>query len=146
MSPVNPTPVPRLLALDYGQKRTGVAISDELGMLAHPRPALKGLGQQELLRAIARLVEEESITEVVVGLPATLSGGQSEQTRAVRSFIASLRQSLTVPVVESDERLSSVQASSSLGIRDRSRSGTLDSAAAAIVLQSVLDTRRGTIG
>lgn len=131
----------RLLALDHGLKRTGVALGDELGLFAHPRPALVGLSEGELVDAVARLVAAESVAEVIVGLPTTLSGGDSEQTRAVRTFIHALRKALDVPVTETDERLSSVQAGGALGVKDRKRSGTLDSAAAAVVLQSVLDSR-----
>lgn len=135
-----PAPV-RVLALDYGSRRTGVALSDELGMFAHPRPAFVGLGEGELLKAVAHLVEAESIAEVVVGVPTTLAGGNSAQTREVRAFIASLRKLLRVPVTEADERLSSAQAGGALGVKDRGRTGSLDSAAAAVILQSVLDSR-----
>ena len=131
----------RVLALDHGLRRTGVALSDELGLFAHPRPALVGLSERELADAIAELVTAESVAEVVVGLPTTLAGGDSEQTRAVRRFIGTLRKVLSVPVTEADERLSSVQAGGALGVKDRKRTGSLDSAAAAIVLQSVLDAR-----
>ncbi len=131
----------RLLALDHGLKRTGVALGDELGMFAHPRPALVGFDDKRLVAAVARLVAEESVSEVIVGVPVTLSGGDSEQTRAVRALISQLRKALDVPVTEADERLSSVQASGAMGVKDRKRSGTLDSAAAAVVLQSVLDSR-----
>jgi putative holliday junction resolvase len=129
------------LALDHGLKRTGVALSDELGMFAHPRPALVGLQPEALLASIAEFVAAESVAEVIVGVPTTLAGGNSEQTRAVRAFIAALRKRLSVPVSEADERLSSVQAGGALGVKDRKRTGTLDSAAAAVVLQSVLDAR-----
>ncbi len=134
----------RLLALDPGERRVGVAVSDELGLYAHPRPALIGLGQG-LVEAVARLVEDEGISEVVVGLPLRLSGGDSEQTASARALVASLRKRLRVPVTEWDERLSSVQAARAVKGSRRQRSGELDSAAAALVLQAALDARRAEV-
>ena len=119
----------------------GVAISDELGLYAHPRPALVGLGQG-LVEAVARLVEADEVSEVIVGLPLRLSGGDSEQTAAARALVVRLRARLGVPVTEWDERLSSVQAARAVRGAARRRSGELDSAAAAIVLQAALDARR----
>lgn len=122
----------------------GVAVSDELGLYAHPRPALIGLGQG-LVEAVARLVEDEGISEVIVGLPLRLSGGDSEQTASARALVASLRKRLRVPVTEWDERLSSVQAARAVKGSRRQRSGELDSAAAALVLQAALDARRAGV-
>jgi putative Holliday junction resolvase len=137
-----PSPLPpphRLLGLDPGERRTGVALSDELGLLAHPRPAIAGSGL-DAVETIAALVEREGVGEVVVGLPLRLDGGESAQTNAVRRFAAALQKKLGVPVTVWDERLSSVQASRSVRGRKRT-SGELDSAAAAIVLQALLDAR-----
>ena len=130
---------PRLLALDLGSKRTGLAISDELGYFAHPRPALKG-NHQTLLNTLPTLIHQEGITEVVVGLPLSLSGEDSPQTTKTRSFINQLRQRLDIPVTTQDERLSTAEASRYVP-SNHHRDGQLDSAAAAILLQSVLDSR-----
>ncbi len=145
-----PQPVPhpsrpghRLLALDPGERRTGVAISDELGLYAHPRPALVTRSREELVNAVVRLVESEGVEGVVVGLPLALSGADSRQTATVRDLVALLRGRLHVPVTEWDERFSSVEAARVVKGASRRRSGELDSAAAAVVLQSVLDSRRG---
>ncbi|MCK9519775.1 MAG: Holliday junction resolvase RuvX [Dehalococcoidia bacterium] len=132
----------RLLALDPGERRTGVAISDELGLFAHPRAALIR-GRRDLVDEVLRIVEEEGIDEVVVGLPLSMSGRESEQTRRAREFTARLRSRLSIPVTEWDERLSSVQAARTVTGRERRSSGQLDSAAAAVILQAVLDSRRG---
>jgi putative Holliday junction resolvase len=141
--PRSPQPHRRLLALDPGERRVGVAISDELGMYAHPRGAIGG-GPRSV-DTIAALVEAESISEVIVGLPLSLSGADSSQTRAARAFAMSLRARLAVPVTEWDERLSSVEAGRIVH-GARRRSGDLDSAAASVVLQAVLDFRRGGVG
>lgn len=133
----------RLLALDPGERRTGVAVSDELGLFAHPRPAIVTGGRDELAGAVARLVEEEGASEVIVGLPLSLSGEDSAQTASVRELIALLRRTLSVPVTAWDERLSSVQAGRTVKGAGRRRAGEVDSAAAALVLQTVLDSRAG---
>lgn len=134
-------PPTRLMALDFGSRRTGVAISDELGLYAHPRPAIKG-GVRVLLDAIPPLVAAEAIGEVIVGLPRTLAGEDSPQTEATRAFVERLREQLDVPVTTWDERLTSVEAARYVP-SDRHRDGALDSAAAALLLQAVLDSRAG---
>ena len=131
----------RLMALDVGSRRTGVAVSDELGLYAHARPALKG-GTRALLDALPPLVEADGIDEVVVGLPLTLAGEDSAQTAATRAFVERLRECLDVPVTTWDERLSTVEAARYVP-SDRHRDGALDSAAAALLLQAVLDQRAG---
>ena len=107
-------------------------------MYAHQRPAL--VAGSRALDEIARLVEAEAIAEVIVGLPLSLSGAESAQTLTAREFANRLRARLSVPVTEWDERLSSVEAARTIRGPAR-RSGELDSAAASIVLQAVLDFR-----
>ncbi len=133
-----PTPA-RLMALDVGSRRTGVAVSDELGLYAHPRAALKG-GARALQAALPALVAAEQIDEVIVGLPLTLAGEDSAQTTATRALVERLRALLTIPVTIWDERLSSVEAARYVP-GERHRDGSLDSAAAAVLLQAVLDSR-----
>lgn len=129
------------MALDVGSRRTGVAVSDELGLYAHARPALKG-GARALLESLPPLVHAEDISEVIVGLPLTLAGEDSPQTAATRAFVERLRERLDVPVTTWDERLSSVEAARYVP-SSRHRDGSLDSAAAALLLQAVLDSRAG---
>jgi len=137
-----PQPQHRLLALDPGEARVGVAVSDALGLYAHPRPAIRTRSRQEAVRTVARLVDAEDVGEVIVGLPLTLQGERGHQAEAAQGFVAALRAALSVPVREVDERLSSAQAAATNpGLAGR-RDGTLDSAAAAVILQSVLDARR----
>lgn len=130
------------MALDPGSRRTGVAVSDELGLYAHPRPALRG-GARALLEAVPALVEREGVGEVIVGLPLTLAGGDSDQTRAVRALADRLRERLAVPVRTRDERLTTAQAARHAPDARARRDGSLDSAAAAILLQAELDARAG---
>ncbi len=137
-----PQPPRRLLALDPGERRIGVAISDELGLYAHPRPAIRVRPGVDTIDLVAALVAQEDIGEVVVGRPLSLSGAESAQTVAARAFTQRLREKLAIPVTEWDERLSSVEAGRTVVGASRRRSGDLDSAAAGIVLQAVLDSRR----
>lgn len=141
----NPPPLPRrLLGLDPGERRTGVAVSDELGLYAHPRPAIHSLSEGQLIEAVARVASEEAVSEVVVGMPISMSGKDSSQTVQVRSLVDRLRERLSVPVSTWDERLSSVEAGRTVREGGK-RTGASDSAAAAIILQAVLDSRRGGI-
>ncbi len=133
---------PRLLSLDPGEARIGVAVSDDLGLYAHPRAAIKTRSVAEAVRAVTRLVEQESISEVIIGLPLTLAGARGHQVEAVRPLVEALRKALEVPVREVDERFSSAQAVATQPRLSGKRDGTLDSASAAVVLQSVLDSRR----
>ena len=139
----SPPPQPRLLALDPGEARIGVAVSDELGLYAHPRPALDARREAQAIAAIARLVQADGVGEVIVGLPLTLAGERGYQVEAIRSFVEALRKELRVPVREVDERLSSAQAAAQAPSLAGRRDGTLDSASAAVVLQGILDARRG---
>jgi putative Holliday junction resolvase len=139
-----PRRAPRLLAVDPGERRTGIALSDELGLFAHPRPAIVANGRHSLVAALRNVVEAEGVSEVVVGLPLSLSGRESEQTTRSRALIAELRQQIGVPVTEWDERLSSAEAARRVPSR-RHRTGELDSEAASIILQAVLDSRRGAL-
>lgn len=131
-----------MLALDPGSHRTGVALSDELGMFAHPRPAIHSASTLLLVDEVARLAGADDVGEVVVGLPLSLSGRDSDQTVSVRELVRALRKRLTVPVSTWDERLSSVQAARTVKGSAKRKSGVLDSESAAIVLQAVLDSRR----
>lgn len=129
------------MAIDPGERRTGVAVSDDLGLLAHPRQAIIG-SSDALPAAVAALVTAEGADELVVGMPVTMRGGSSAQTRTVGELVRLLRGSLSIPVTTWDERLSSAQAARTVKGADRRRRGELDSAAAAVILQAVLDSRR----
>lgn len=134
----------RILALDPGEARIGVALSDELGMLAHPRSAIPARDQRHAIQTIATLVQAEQIAEIIVGLPLTLSGAHGAQAHAAQAFAAQLRQAVSVPVRTADERLTSAQAARQAPAAARRRDGTLDSLAAAILLQAELDARKRT--
>ncbi len=135
----------RVAAIDFGKARVGVAVSDELGAMAHPRPALDGKNRRALLNALVSLAEEEGIERFVVGYPLSMSGESGVAARRVARFCQQLAQATRVAVELVDERLTSVQAERELvasGTKKRDRQGKIDGVAAAIILQTWLDRRR----
>ena len=134
----------RILALDVGDKRIGVAVSDLLGILASPLTAIERTSDSKAIDTILRTLNEQEAGEIIVGLPISLSGGYSGQTKSVAAFVRKLEERSPVPVKTVDERYSTVEAerllSQSKPTRARSR-GEIDAAAAAVILQSYLDTR-----
>jgi putative Holliday junction resolvase len=139
----------RVLGVDVGERRIGLAISDRTRTLATPLSTITvhtgAEGVQRVLQEIERLSsEEDGLIEVVVGLPVRLDGRPTEQTPRVHTFIETLRSRTAVRIVTADERLTSREAESRLAIRDkdwRVRKKKLDAAAAAIMLQDYLDGR-----
>ncbi len=138
----------RVLALDLGLRRIGVAISDATGTLARPLAVIDASGPAQLARvveAIARAAaEDDGLGRVVVGLPRRLDGTPNDQTPVVLAFVEALKARVALPIDLQDERLSSVEAESRLAARDRdwrSRKKKLDAAAAAVILQDYLDSR-----
>jgi putative Holliday junction resolvase len=123
----------RLLALDYGVARTGVAISDETGSIARPLTVVARAGTAAGLEAVRGLVATEGVSRVVVGLPVSLDGGEHGQAREVRSFVARLRRVIDVPVDLYDERFTTAIA------QQRGGRGALDARAAAQILEDYLN-------
>ncbi|MBI4957232.1 MAG: Holliday junction resolvase RuvX [Myxococcales bacterium] len=138
-------PVGRVAALDWGKARVGLAVSDELGLYAHARPALDGRDRRALLSALATLAREEPIRRFLVGLPLDMSGRDGPAADRATRFAAAVCQATGVEVELVDERLTTVQAERSLAEQGASTSERIarrDGAAAAILLQSWLDGRR----
>ena len=133
----------RILAIDYGERRIGLALSDPLGIIAKPLKVIDVKYDPEYLLTIEQLVNEYSIQKIIVGLPLTLKGGYSKQTNIIIDFIEVLKNKITVPIVKVDERLSSLAAKKSLidqGIDLKFNKGEIDKTAAAIILQEYLDS------
>ena len=136
----------RVLALDIGAKRTGLAISDASGTLARPLGVIHGANVLDavLSRVEALQAEDDGLGAIVVGHPRRLDGSPNDQTAHVVSLVAALRTRTSIPISLQDERLSSVEAESRLALREkdwRRRKEKLDAAAAAIILQDFLDSR-----
>jgi putative Holliday junction resolvase len=135
----------RVLGLDVGDRRIGVALSDETGLLASPLATLSRVGPRKDLKTIAALVREHRAGEVVVGLPYNLDGTVGPQAEKVRAFAEALAPVVRVPVRFWDERLTSVEAEHILAERRVSwqrRKGLVDQVAAVLILQEYLDRQK----
>ena len=132
----------RVLAIDFGLKRMGLAVSDTLGLTAQGLPSLERSGREDDLRHILQLTGDYSVERVLVGNPLSQAGKETEMSRRVAGFAAKLRQRLNCPVELWDERLTSAEASRMLrssGISIEKRRGAADRVAATLLLQSYLD-------
>jgi putative holliday junction resolvase len=132
----------RAAAIDLGAVRVGLAVADDLGLLAHPRPFLEGKNQAALLRKLQELQAEEQLEVFVLGLPRELRGREGPAAKRVRAFAQKLEQATPAKVELYDEWLSTREAAGRLraqGLNARQQRGRIDSAAAAILLQSWLD-------
>lgn len=133
----------RALALDLGDVRIGVAVSDPLGITAQPLPPLQAIGPKKDLGRVEALADEWEARRIVVGLPLSLDGSTGERARMALDFAERLRRRRRDLVVLTwDERLTSVEAERTMrdaGLSSRARRGKVDSVAASILLQSWLD-------
>jgi putative pre-16S rRNA nuclease len=136
----------RLIGLDVGEKRVGVAICDETQTLARPLLTLNRTSKKEDFARIAALCREHTIKKVIVGLPKTLRGEEGPQAQRVRRYADELQATLNLPIDFWDERYSSVDAQERLmsASRKARAKGDIDSAAAAVILQEYLDAVRGS--
>jgi putative pre-16S rRNA nuclease len=139
----------RVLAIDVGKRRVGLAISDPTGTLARPLATLTvepGDAVDRVVHEIAQLAsEDDGVSEIVVGMPVRLDGSAGEQTVHVTAFVAALQKRTAIPIRTADERLTSREAESRLAVTERDwrkRKKTLDAAAAAIFLQEYLDHKQ----
>jgi putative transcription antitermination factor YqgF len=121
----------KVLALDYGPARTGVAVSDPTGTVARPLEVVERAGSEAGLARLADLVRSEGAERVVVGLPLTLSGEIGEQARETERFLAALRKAVDVPIETYDERFTTKLAGA----------GADDARAAAYLLSGYLEWR-----
>jgi putative holliday junction resolvase len=136
----------RILALDHGTVRIGVALSDELKMLASPLEFIPAEPWDAFLQRLQQIIAEKQVERILVGMPRNMDGSYGPATEKVRAFLEQLRAVITVPIQTVDERLSSVHAQKLLqqsGVKSRQQRGKVDQMAAAILLQSYLDNQPG---
>jgi putative Holliday junction resolvase len=144
------TDVVRVLGIDYGARRIGLALSDATATLASPwrlvqRPPSEAETLRVMIKEITALAgEDDGLEAVVIGWPRRLDGSPTDQTKYVEAFARGIEAQIAIPVVLQDERLSSHEAEARLAVREsdwRKRKAKLDAAAAAIILQDYLDGR-----
>ena len=140
--------VRRILGVDFGRARIGVAISDELGMLAHPVETIPGARVDAAAKRIAEIARERDVAQVILGLPRHMNGELGEAAQEANAFAEKLRPLLGCPVVMWDERLSTTAANRALrdaGQTTKRTRGFVDQVAAQMILQGYLDSVAGRL-
>lgn len=133
----------RLLALDVGTKRIGIAVSDPLGIFSTGLKTIKRLPEANSIKEICNLINEYKVNKIIIGLPINMNGTQGSQSDDTRSFASTLRQAIQVDIEFIDERLTSVLAEKILIAQNISPSRNrelIDKKAAELILQQYLDT------
>ncbi|EGJ51663.1 Holliday junction resolvase [Desulfocurvibacter africanus subsp. africanus str. Walvis Bay] len=131
----------RLLGIDFGLKRVGLALTDEGGRMAFPRPALARTSNDALIAEIGRMAAEEKVEAVVLGLPIAMDGEETDLSRQVRNLARKITSKTGLKVHLMDERLTSAEAQARLreaGVSSKKMKGKLDSGAAVLILEAYL--------
>lgn len=134
----------RILALDHGTRRIGVAISDEMKMIATPLEYIPAEPFADAVARLSEIVREKEVEMILIGMPRNMDGTYGPAAQKVKDFVASLQQHISTPIKLWDERLTTVQAHRMLiqgNVRREQRKEKVDKTAAAILLQSYLDSR-----
>ncbi|MDA9947020.1 Holliday junction resolvase RuvX [Candidatus Marinimicrobia bacterium] len=133
----------RCIGIDLGTKRVGLALSDSLNIIASPFKTLTFIDNNDLVSKLSDIINDNNVKTIILGLPLNMSGVDTEQTKKVRTFKASLAK-LNIPILYEDERLSSVSAKKSLvmqNVKTGHNKAEIDRTAAAIILQQFLDKK-----
>ena len=128
----------RILAVDYGKTNIGLACSDELRLIVQPLPSLPNHGKKDFLQQMRELTEKLDIREVVLGMPLRMDGSRGDAAEAMGKILRSLSGALRLPVLEADERLSTVEAMEiwrEMSPKQQRKYRTVDSLAAALILE-----------
>jgi putative Holliday junction resolvase len=136
----------KILGLDMGTKRIGAAVSDQLGVIAQALTTIKRRAMRDDIKAVCELVREHKVQEIVIGYPRHLDGRPGEQAASYIAFGEMLQQETGVPVIFSDERLTTVAAERLLlegDVKRRRRRQVIDGVAACLILESYLARRQG---
>ena len=133
----------RLLAIDYGEKRLGLAISDPNQIISKPLKTIILSDSQYIYNELEKIISDYEVQKLIIGLPIGMDGKNTQQTSKVEAFKENLQNKIGIPIILFDERLSSVSAKKSLisqGIKTGHNKSKIDQTAAAIFLQHYLDT------
>ena len=134
----------RILAIDHGTKRIGIAISDELKTIAQPLEFIPAEPFDAFLVRLQQIIAEKAVELILVGMPRNMDGTYGPAAEKVKAFVNALKEKITVPIRTWDERLTTAQANRFLiaaDVKRRDRKAKVDKTAAAILLQSYLDSR-----
>jgi putative holliday junction resolvase len=133
----------RVLAVDYGERRTGLAVSDELGISAHGLDTIEAVDEAEIPSRVAQTAKETGAKKIVVGLPLNMDGTESEKSKKVREFADILSREISVPVVFWDERMTSIQAQrimNEMEVKTYKNKNMIDRISATLILQEFMKT------
>lgn len=136
----------RYLGIDYGEKRIGLAISDELGIIAGKLKTIENLSWNGVISELQKIVSEHSVDEIVIGLPKNLKGEETQQTLKVKDFIAFLKERIKIPVREWNEMFTSKESNNVLieaNVSRKNRKKFVDQLSAVLILQGYLDSLNG---
>ena len=134
----------RIIGIDYGDSRIGLALSDPMQIIAKPSGIIHNKSEDHVLNELKSIIAENRVEKIVVGMPFGMKGNDTEQTKKVRNFIILLEQNFDLEIIPIDERLSTKSAVSSL-VQQKINTGKekhrVDETAAAIILQEFLDSQ-----
>lgn len=139
----------KVLGIDYGKKRIGVALSDEERKYAFPFKTIENYGDQEVLKVVDDIIQKEKVGRIVIGLPVNLKGEEKEQVKVVQKFADNLKKGLELPVDFEDERLTTKLAERLLRDNPQKKAkqkAALDQQSAVLILQGYLDRNRKRAG
>jgi putative Holliday junction resolvase len=131
----------KILSIDYGSKRTGVAVCDELGLTAHGIATIVRKNNKQVLDALARLISDYGVEKIVIGYPLRLDGSHGIQCEKVDRFAEKLEKTFSLPVIKWDESLTTKEAEEILfqsNVRRKKKKGIVDQLAAALILKDYL--------
>lgn len=134
----------RILAIDHGTKRMGIAISDPGGIIAQPLEFIPAEPFADFLARLKEIIKEKQVEMILIGMPRNMDGSYGPAALKVQEFVSVLKEAVVIPIKTWDERLTSAQANRFLiqgNVRRQDRKEKVDKAAAAILLQSYLDSR-----
>ena len=132
----------RLLGIDYGTVRIGLALSDPTRTLASPLPFLENNSPQQVTQALSELIQTHQISALIIGLPRNMDGTYGPSAQKVRDFISQIQKDIPLPITPIDERLTTAQASKQLagiGLNQKQLRKKVDSSSACLILQQYLD-------
>ncbi len=132
----------RYLGIDFGTKRLGLAVSDELGIIAGKYGTIERKGTKTDVERLKGIIEQEKIQKVIIGYPKNMDGSSGDTARKVEDFVSNIKRQINIPIETWDERLSSVSAEKLLiqgEVKRRKRKKVIDQLSAVIILQNYLD-------
>ena len=131
----------RLMGIDFGDARVGIALSDPLGIMAQGHGTLKNDGTEQLYKDILSIIQEKEVTKIVIGLPKNMDNSEGFRSQATKEFAEKLKTYTDAEIVFSDERLTTVSAHgflSEMNVRGKKRKGAVDTLSAALILETYM--------